>query len=288
MIKSIRCESTRPERQIERPPVIKITESDMCSAKPRPLAEILWVMINDIDGEWPGELFGRIDAEDDLGSQVIYNVAKSSFQSVRPRDMIALRTSRPLAASGDFVIDLDLWDRDRDFSANDQVSKGKISWKAHDSNNDYDFPIQKNISGEYGEATVNYVVMSSATQAVVQIIMLDGDKEEPADVYGRVRVSSLFVQRDLFNRESGDSIEIYPDTYIPLSRATMAVPMLDTLQIHVNLWDRDGPWSPDDEIAYGLEEFTPQVSGAESRVVTGEYGEVKVSVTWGVDKPQGC
>lgn len=260
----------------------------MCSAKPRPLAEILWVMINDIDGESPGDLFGRIEAVDDLGSQVIYNVAKSDSQSVEPRDMIELRTSRPLAASGDFVIDLDLWDRDRDASPHDQVSKGKISWKAHDSNNDYDVPIQKEIRGEYGKATVDYVVMSSATQAVVQIIMLDGDGEKPADVYGRVRVSSRFVQRDLFSKKSGDSIEIYPDTVIPLSTATMAVPMLDTLKIHVDLWDHDSDWSPNDQIAHGVEEFTPQVSGSEKRVVKGEYGKVEVSVTWGVDKAQGC
>ncbi|KAJ4148528.1 hypothetical protein LMH87_002993 [Akanthomyces muscarius] len=288
MISSIRCENTSPETQIERPPVIEITEPDVCIAKPRPLAEILWVMINNIDGESPGDLFGRIDAADDLGSQVIYNVAKDDSVSVEPRDMIELRTSRPLAANGDFVIDLDLWDRDRDASPHDQVSKGKISWKAHDPTNDYDVPIQKEISGEYGKATVDYIVMSSATKAVVQIIMLDGDGEKPADVFGRVRVSSRFVQRDLFNKEGGNSIEVYPDAVIPLSRAIMAVPMLDTLKIHVDLWDHDGDWSSNDQIANGVEEFRPQVSGSEKRVVAGEYGKVEVSVTWGVDKPKGC
>ncbi|KAM3451969.1 hypothetical protein NHJ6243_009471 [Beauveria neobassiana] len=288
MISSIRCENNSPEPHIERPSVIEIIEPDVCIAKPRPLAEILWVMINDIDGESPGDLFGSIHATDDLGLQVIYNVAKDDSVSVEPRDMIDLRTSRPLAANGDFIIDLDLWDRDRDPSPHDQVSKGHISWKAHDQTNEYDTPIQKEISGEYGKATVDYIVMSSATKAVIQVIMLDGDGEKPADVFGRVRVSSRFVQRDLFNKESGNSIEVYPDTVIPLSRAIMAVPMLDTLKIHVDLWDHDSDWSPNDQIAYGVEEFRPQLSSSEKRQVSGEYGKVEVSVAWGVDQPQGC
>ncbi|KAM3522857.1 hypothetical protein MY4038_008438 [Beauveria bassiana] len=288
MISSIRCDNNSQEPQIERPSVIEITEPDVCIAKPRPLAEILWVMINDIDGESPGDLFGSIHATDDLGLQVIYNVEKADSVSVEPRDMIDLRTSRPLVANGDFIIDLDLWDRDRDPSPHDQVSKGQISWKAHDQTNEYDVPIQKEISGEYGKATVDYIVMSSATKVVIQVIMLDGDGEKPADVFGRVRVSSRFVQRDLFNKESGNSIEVYPDTVIPLSRAIMAVPMLDTLKIHVDLWDHDSDWSPNDQIAYGVEEFRPQLSGSEKRQVSGEYGKVEVSVAWGVDQPQGC
>ncbi|PMB64478.1 NAD(+)--arginine ADP-ribosyltransferase Chelt [Beauveria bassiana] len=288
MISSIRCDNNSQEPQIERPSVIEITEPDVCIAKPRPLAEILWVMINDIDGESPGDLFGSIHATDDLGLQVIYNVEKADSVSVEPRDMIDLRTSRPLVANGDFIIDLDLWDRDRDPSPHDQVSKGQISWKAHDQTNEYDVPIQKEISGEYGKATVDYIVMSSATKVVIQVFMLDGDGEKPADVFGRVRVSSRFVQRDLFNKESGNSIEVYPDTVIPLSRAIMAVPMLDTLKIHVDLWDHDSDWSPNDQIAYGVEEFRPQLSGSEKRQVSGEYGKVEVSVAWGVDQPQGC
>ncbi|KID83143.1 Heat-labile enterotoxin IIA, A chain [Metarhizium guizhouense ARSEF 977] len=288
MISSIRCDNTSPETQIDRPPVIEVAKPDACIAKPRPLAEILWVMINNIDGENPGDLFGSIHATDDSGRQVIYNVEKDDSVSVEPRVQITLRTSRPLAADGNFVIDLDLWDRDRDASPHDEVSRGQIAWKVYDPANEYDTPIQTEVDGEYGKATVDYVVMSSATQAVIQVIMLDGDGEKPADVFGRVRASSRFVQRDLFNREGGDSIEVYPDTAIPLSRAIMAVPMLDTLKIHVDLWDHDADWSPNDQIAYGVAEFRPQLSGSEKRVVDGEYGKVEVSVTWGGDQPQGC
>ncbi|XWX00543.1 hypothetical protein V2A60_008563 [Cordyceps javanica] len=288
VLSSIRCDNASPETQIEKPPAIEVVEPDACAAKPRPLAEILWVMINNIDGESPGDLFGSIHAADDLGRQVIYSVEKDDSQSVEPRDMITLRTSRPLAADGNFNIDLDLWDRDRDASPHDQVSRGQISWNPHNAANEYDTPIQTEVNGEYGKATVNYVVMSSATKAVIQITMIDGDGEKPADVFGRVRVSSRFVQRDLFNREGGDSIEIYPFSTIPLSRATMAIPMLDTLKVHVDLWDHDADWSPNDQIAYGVAEFHPQLSGSEKRIVQAEYGKVEVSVTWEVDPPQGC
>ncbi|EFY84762.1 hypothetical protein MAC_09206 [Metarhizium acridum CQMa 102] len=225
--------------RIEKPPVIEITKPDACIAKPRPLAEVLWVLIDNIDREDPGVLFGSIHATDDLGRQVIYNVEKSDSVSVEPRDQITLRTSRPLAADGDFVIDLDLWDRDRDASPHDEISRGQISWKVYDPTNEYDTPIQTEVDRKYGKATVYYVMMSSATKAVSEIIMLNGDGEKPADVFGRVRASSRFVQRALLNREGGDSVEVYPNTAIPLSRATMAVPIHDSLKIHVNFWDHD-------------------------------------------------
>ncbi|KAG8406783.1 hypothetical protein J3459_014058 [Metarhizium acridum] len=148
VISSIRCDNTNTETRIEKPPVIEITKPDACIAKPRPLAEVLWVLINNFDGEDPGDLFGSIHAADDLGRQVIYNVEKSDSVSVEPRDQITLRTSRPLAADGDFVIDLDLWDRGRDASPHDEISRGQISWKVYDPTNEYDTPIQTEVDGK--------------------------------------------------------------------------------------------------------------------------------------------
>ncbi|EFZ04527.2 Ribosome-inactivating protein [Metarhizium robertsii ARSEF 23] len=268
----------------------EIAKPGVCIVKPnpRPLAEILWVMINDIDGENPGDLYGSITITDNLGPQTMYNVEKGNAVSVRPREHLILSRSRPIAADGDFVIDLNLWDYDADASPNDEVSRGQISWKASDTNNEYDRAMQREIKGAYGKATVDYVVMRNAIKAVVQVILVDGDGENPADVFGKVSVSSRFVQRDLFQKEGDDSIEVYPGKAIPLSGATMAIPLDDTLTIHVDLWDYDSDWSPNDQIAISSATFDPQGSGTEKKLLQGEYGKVEVSVTWEGDQHKGC
>ncbi|KAK2591692.1 hypothetical protein QQS21_010604 [Conoideocrella luteorostrata] len=293
-ISSIRCDNSSPETQIEKPPPIGPLEPDVkdpnaciVKPKPRPLVEILWVTINDIDGEDPGDLYGKITASDDLGSQAIFNVDMAEPVSASPGDQVTLHSCRPLVADRNFLIDMDLWDHDSDWSPNDEVSRGAISWVATNPNNEYDKIVHGEIKGTYGKATVGYVVVGSAVKAEVNVVLIDGDGEDPVDVFGKISVSSLFVHRYLFDMEGSDNIQIRPGNAIPLSRASMAIAMYDSLQISFDLWDHDS-LSPDDPIGQGIVEFYPQLSGSNEKLVKGEYGAVRVSVTWGGEEYQGC
>ncbi|PHH91238.1 hypothetical protein CDD83_1239 [Cordyceps sp. RAO-2017] len=188
-----------------------------------------------------------------------------------------LAPSRAIAAHSGFRVDLNLWDADADASPDDEVSHGHISWRAGD---EYDRQIQAPIKGRYGQATVAYVVMSDAVEARVEVVLVNGDGESPADIYGKISVSSKFVQRDLFYKESTDYIGVYPGNAIKLSRAILAVPKDDRLRVHADLVDHDSDASSNDQVAKGYADFHPKVSGKDSATIRGEYGEIRVTVTW--------
>ncbi|OAA52026.1 hypothetical protein NOR_00619 [Metarhizium rileyi] len=266
----------------------EVSKPGVCFSKPtaRPLAEILWVMIDDIDGENPGDLFGTITVADNLGSQSMFSVDKSDAVSTAPRTQLVLNRARPIAADGDFTVYLDLWDYDADASPHDQISRGIVTWKASDANRRYDEAIQTEIYGVNGKATVDYVVMRNPTKARIQVVLVNGDGERPADIYGQISISSRFVQRDIFQRDSGDNVKLNP--WSRLAETTVAVPLDDTLTIHANVWDHDADWSPDDQVAYGSATFTPKTSGKENRSLSGEYGSIIVSVTWEAEEYRGC
>ncbi|KAM3518318.1 hypothetical protein NHJ13051_008276 [Beauveria bassiana] len=221
----------------------------------RPLAEILWLQIDNIDKEDPGDLYVTITATDGLSSQYLYNVDRADDQSVSPGD------------------------RDSDVSHDDEIIKDQLSWNVYNASNQYDVPIPKPISGAYGQGKVDYVVMSNAAEALVEVVMVNGDNEDPANVFGTVRVHSKFVQRQLFQKADNEHIEIGQGKKIPLSRAVMAVPMDDTLEVHVDLTDHD-PESFNDNIATGSVSFKPQVLRSASLPIPGQNGNVEVRVAW--------
>lgn len=119
-------------------------------------------------------------------------------------------------------MDLDLWDADSFVLSDDKVSQGQITWDPSTSQSD-EYK-QTSVKGDYGEATVGYVAMANALQAVVQVIMISGSGESPADVYGKVRTLSRHVQRELFNKEWKENVMVQPGSAIPLSMAVIAVP----------------------------------------------------------------
>ncbi|KAM3465040.1 hypothetical protein MY5147_009369 [Beauveria neobassiana] len=246
----------------------------------RPLVEILWLEIDNIDKEDPGDLYGTITATDGLSSQYLYNVDRADDQSVSPGDRVALTgPSRTISAAGSFVIDFNLVDKDSDVSNDDEIIKDQLSWNVYNASNQYDVPIPKPISGAYGQGKVDYVVMSNAAEALVEVVMVNGDNEDPANVFGTVRVHSKFVQRQLFQKADNEHIEIGQGKKIPLSRAVMAVPMDDTLEVHVDLTDHD-PESFNDNIATGSVSFKPQVLRSASLPIPGQNGNVEVRVAW--------
>ena len=173
----------------------------------RTLLEVFWVRIENIDDENPGDLYGTIKAFDGLGSQDLYNRSRDNYESTRPGEFATLTgPSRSVLATDGFTLDLQLWDQDSDASPDDNIVNEKISWNPFDLGNKYDETIAQRVDGTYGWATVQFIVLNNAAQALVEVILVNGDGENPANVYGSITASNGFGEINLFRKDSSNYV----------------------------------------------------------------------------------
>ncbi|OAA53370.1 hypothetical protein ISF_08851 [Cordyceps fumosorosea ARSEF 2679] len=244
----------------------------------RQLAEIFWVRINNIDDENPGDLYGTIQATDSIGKQDIYNRERSDYESITPGQIAHLTgpAQRSISAESGFVLEFKLTDKDADASPDDEISFGEFV----DKGDVLDQLQNKTVTGAYGSATANYVVMGNAAQADIDVILINGDDENPADVYGKVIATTKYGKRDLFNKDSKSYVELKPGDKVPLERKVMAVAMDDKLVTDVDLWDHDADLSPNDSIAGAIVTWVPEPGTSMKQGIRGRYGEAEIRVTW--------
>lgn len=249
----------------------------------RPLVEIFAVKVKNIDGETPGDLYGRISVTDALKSQVLYSVPRNEHQSIGPNDDVPLTgPSRSISAADDFKVDFDLMDQDFDPSPDDQVSRGRVTFHVYDPFNEFDKVIENTIWGKYGHVAMNYVIMSNAAEAMVEVILINGDDEHPADVYGTINAKTPHGQRKMFGRSAGGRVRTNPGEKVWLTRPAIAVPLDGKLVLDIDLKDHDRlpDISPDDQIALGTVEWVPQPGHSDKKRVKAAHGEIEVRVTW--------
>ncbi|KAH0563089.1 hypothetical protein GP486_002344 [Trichoglossum hirsutum] len=244
----------------------------------RPLVEVFWVRIDNIDEEDPGDLYGTIIASDGLSSQYLYNRNGDNCESIHPGEH-ALLTGPPrvISAAGSFVISLSLWDKDS-LSWDDEVVRGELGWNVYDFANTYDTLHLYMVSGQYGSSSVSYVVMSNAAEALVEVILINGDEGNPADVYGHITADitsgNISGQIELFRKGKKKYVEVRQQEAIPLSRPAVAVPIDGSLIIDADLWDHDA-MSFDDEIAKGCAVFDPQINVSRVKNINGRNGQIE-------------
>ncbi|KAM3498994.1 hypothetical protein MY10362_007726 [Beauveria mimosiformis] len=195
----------------------------------------------------PGPLYFLLDA---TGCIHLDSINGSELLTRSP----VIRPNRSISAAGAFTIDLDLTDTDTDASPDDQVSFGQVSWTPGD---DHHVIHEASIGGAFGHATIAYVVMNKAAQAEIS-----------------------FGERRLFNKADNAYIKLQPGQKFPLDRSTMVVPMDDNLVFDVNVWDHDADWSPNDQVATGRVVLAPQAETSTKQVVSGEFGQIQIRVTW--------
>ncbi|XP_021717712.1 uncharacterized protein LOC110685488 [Chenopodium quinoa] len=114
------------------------------------------------------------------------------------------------------------------------------------------------------EYAATKVMFSNNVQATLSVKLINGDGEDPAQVYGsitgRFGISNQF---SLFNRPQSQRIDVRPGEFIPLSQPSVNVPeAADAMEITAYLMDYD-TLSPDDEIANGTVTFLVRESGVE-------------------------
>ncbi|XP_028085113.1 uncharacterized protein LOC114286207 [Camellia sinensis] len=231
----------------------------------RPLVEVFSVSINHIDGE---NLYGTITVTDARGSQYIYNRSRDHYESISLGQPVLLTgPARSILAYDSIAIDVALKDKDK-LSPDDDVSSKQIWWNPYLATpNKYDEPLYDDFPLKNGSVTVNYVVLSHAFEATVEVTFVNrgGEGENSAHVYGLLtaRNGNLMNESVLFWKKSDEHVDVRPEQPIPLSRSVVAVPLNSALIVQADLMDHDG------EIAKGTAEFPAQRSGTSQKNIFG-------------------
>jgi hypothetical protein len=187
--------------------------------------------------------------------------------------------TRAISAYDSVYFDVSLMDYDTS-SSDDEVSKGKKIWN-YFANNKYDQPLSAVVKGQYGSITISCAVYSDAVMVTVQVTLINGDNENPTNVYGTLNASNTLSNGaiSLFNKKSNQYVDIKPLQVIPLLRSVVVVPLTSSIKVVADLWDYDST-SSDDPIAQGSITFVAAVSGSNTGRISGKYGVVEVKVTW--------
>ncbi|KAI1086519.1 ribosome-inactivating protein [Rostrohypoxylon terebratum] len=271
----ILLQRTIPSNRLPRS-ISKVSASD---PQGRISLEIFWVRINNISCEHPGGLYGNVNATDGLGTQSLYSRTSDNYESISPDGHILLTgPPRAVPASGDFTIDLDLWNYDSS-SAENQVAHGRVKWNAFDFTNTYDNVRTQQIEGADGGASVNYVVLSNAAEALIEIILINGHEEDLAKIYGNLEASSVFGEVELYRKTKDDFEYVRQGSAITLLRKAVAIPIDSELVVKAELWDPDSI-SGSSEIANGSAIFSPEIDVSQAKKIDGKHGQVEVRVCW--------
>jgi hypothetical protein len=247
----------------------------------RPLVEVFYVRILNIDGEDPGQLYGIITVTDGLQSYYIYNRVRANYESISSGEHVTLiGLSRVISAEGDFIIDFNFMDSDS-LSRDDEISRGQIIWNVYDHINVYDKLRTDIISGKYGSAALNYVVMNNAAEILLEVILINGDGEDPADIYKRIYSQNFSFDGkiELFRKSIKNYVNVHPGSSIFLLKSALAVLMDASFKISAYLWDHN-IISSDDEIARKIAEFKSDILKSAFQFIEGQYGKVEVRVSW--------
>lgn len=256
------------------------------------LLEVVSVVILNIDGEDPGDLYGTVLVRDSFGSVNLFLRDRSDVQPVRPGDRAELVwPDRAISAADDLVIDLHLMDRGRDPSPDNEVSRGEVVWISRE-------PASRNcnvvrstvVAGKHGSAEVSYAVLTDAVVATIEVLLINGDGESDPDVHGTITAATemapgRLLNYDLFRQLArSEQVSVPANTNIPLRRRVITAVLGSPLTVKVDLWDRDSfpDPSPDDHIAAGSVDFQPRFEGTDAQQITGPKGKVEVRVTWSV------
>lgn len=252
------------------------------------------VRVTDIDGEYPGDLYGTVRVSD---TSTVGRYALDVRRADSRRHYTDYPEVRVDAAGqslfGGGTLDIELWDRDRDASPDDLIAKKTLTLAPDKPDGDYSFSTLRGETHDipgvgkkttYGAVTVVYTVQRYWTNIElrdVTIVKIDG--ENPGDLYGTIRTSHAdhparwASYHFLLNR--WEWISIRPNQRVPLS--SHSSPGFDLASTTFDLWDADGG-SADDKIAQGTLTVDKHhaIDAPTVRTVSGQYGSVRATTSW--------
>ncbi|PHH76165.1 putative enterotoxin [Ophiocordyceps camponoti-rufipedis] len=243
----------------------------------RMLAHVTSIAATNMDNPEAGRIFGTVSVRDSCGTQYIFNIDRGSPQPTHHDKDLSLVPMRAIDPTRGFTIDVNLWNSNG--GKDSLISQGQFYWNRGHRAAELNMPYSTVIKGPRGQAAINLVVYSQAVVARIQVLLLDADGEDPADVYGNIVVVTGSFRKYIFTRGSDNSHPIKPGGRLPLLIDHFPVQVHTPLHISADLWDWDRS-SGDDQIVKGQQDLTPQLSGTKSAKITGPYGGIEVRVTW--------
>lgn len=254
------------------------------------LAEVVGVVIGNINRQNPGKLYGTITVTDGFGAFQLYNRHKGDYQEVGPGGYADLAyPPRPIAAADHFVIDVDLMDHYRWVIPDRKVALGQVAWNSRDAlSRDYNRILRGQVTGEYGNVEVQYAVLTDAVVAAVEVAVVEsGNQYWAPEVYGSVTATTTLASGEqlqciLFHKARREYQKVSKDKpAVPLQRKLVSAPLFSNskLEVSANLWDANALES-DDQIVNGSVVFTPKLDGTNTAEIIGPRGRVRVDVAW--------
>ncbi|KAK9273157.1 hypothetical protein L1049_017964 [Liquidambar formosana] len=246
------------------------------------MLEVFSMQIINTNGEYRVYLYGEIKVFNPFDDfQHIYNQNRETSESIRTGDIALLtRSAQSMELYDSFTIDVALTYEYSSWILDDEFISKKFMWQLLSDSGGFDKLLFEDVWGLFGGVILNYIVFSDAVEATLEFMLINGDEENPAKLYGGLTArNSKFVddiaEIVLFRKTSREGIVGRPGQLIPLSRSLVAVPFDSSLIVEANLLD-----SSNKVIAEGIAEFPAQLSGTAEKNISGKYGEIRVKVTW--------
>lgn len=252
------------------------------------------IQVTDIDGEYPGDLFGTISITDRSTTgrkplQIARNDARIHYAEYPEVRLDA--GGQSLFRGG--TLDVELWDRDLDASPDDLIVKRTIDIPADTPDGSYYVLTDRGethpIPGvgnktTYGKAVINYTVQRYWTNIELRDTTIRNiDGENPGDLFGTIRTTHADLDDSWrshnFLRNRWEYLSIGPGRDVPLN--SHDAPGFDLAAIRFDLWDADSG-SADDKIAQGTltVDKHQDIDADNLRRVDGQYGWVTATTSW--------
>ncbi|RDA94650.1 hypothetical protein CP533_2431 [Ophiocordyceps camponoti-saundersi (nom. inval.)] len=249
----------------------------------RPLGVVIDVKLTDVDRQTVGDVYGSIVATDLLGTIDIYRRGRDLSQKKGPGNYLGLEPPRPIEAKSLFSITADLWDS-KTFVSDRLISHGWIAWVP--TKPDYDEIKEVRMKGDYGSATMRYVVLHSARIATIKVRLdrLYGAQNNhyTKRLYGDMSLETKYEPRRTFFhwefQDGKDFVLTAIGHVIPTWNSVAAVAMDDSLKVHVDLYNLIPVYAPG--LIKGTVEFSHLGPNVQQQKVYGQDGEVTVQVEW--------
>ncbi|KAJ3688106.1 hypothetical protein LUZ61_017270 [Rhynchospora tenuis] len=157
-------------------------------------------------------------------------------------------------------------------------------WTAVDETNQI---LCKEVESYFGPLEVKFAVYNNAVEAHLKVVLVSTEVHDGVEVFGKVESYSstipyVYARSKLFDRSIEDPVRVRVEndwTILPLSRSVTVLPHNSTLLVDVSisrLKNSRRYWPP----IFETLSFDAAFTGTETKVTSGDWGNVEVTVTW--------
>lgn len=221
--------------------------------------QITRIIVRNIDGENPGDVYGQIRVVRGArysDTDLIWSVI-GWLPQYPNADLVNFYGSPIYNGSEEFAVDFDIWDHDKDWSPNDSIAHGRLTiWPREIDDNQ---PRTVTMKGQYGSVEVEYRRVVNATQMeLLSTTLVSTVANSNPKIFGTITAGSGsdFFPRS-FNRSSSDPDRPAIGGNLSLVRRIYVAKQGLEFVFDVSLWDQYTA-APNKPVAVGKAFITPK------------------------------